>query len=907
LTAYSWSPGTDVINGPQSDREYLHDMFADMCLFDAFSFLEWMSDSEISNGKGLTIDNSTGVMTVATSYGVVTGYGMNTFLDSGLDDVFIGSDANEGFKTLYGGYDIVTAGRGYDRFEVEYLTSWQRDITGFEITDYEAGETISLQSLGFTQSNYLESISTRYDEQNDRTYLSIQNDSVDLSDLVILHGEFVLKDANATFLETSYLDPNNSVEIYLDAAQTIMTTTDLTGVTVGDLVEPSASEFDYLDLRSLTGEWWVDAATDGLDGDTVGAGTAISFNAGSYGDYYDFRGFEGYIVSGNTDGSEFTLETADGVDDIVVIDGGSGLRIVLDPAIASTGDVLSFRGTNDGVTIDLSAADQYGITSFNLASSVDPNGEVRGADYLFGSEAGDDFTGYTDESNILAGYGGGDDLTGGNLSDILIGGTGVDTLSGLAGNDVLIDLDDGTLTGGDGNDLFVVRGTNNTGTNTEVADFELGANGPGLGGGNKSYADRIAFNFSVTALASTSLSAAEGGLLSNIDYETLENLISIEITEGSDPSRDFTITATLSAANQTDTNAVDITLGTLDVTLDPSTTLDTSKERLEYRIEDQEDFLASIKSTVLDQMLYNQSALDVSGTQTDTSQMLDDTVNLFISLVREDKFAVPGGQGKPVLVALRDKDTGADLGTNFRPGKGNEVIAAGRADDKITIQQDPEMSVADTYGRDTVVERGGDNDQIIMPLSLQDLLDTDDLDLSRTQRGREGEGKTLRIEYSNEDPDSINDVDLMVYKQYNDYSTSFRVENLTLYNDDGAGSYTEVSYDLGTVTATGLETTSTDAILVGRSGIADEMVVKFNAGEAGIDKILDIVLADVTGEDTVSIEGYGDVTSVADGSETNATTDHQVVTTDTGYTINLYFTDYTTTNDEWLLNTITAP
>jgi hypothetical protein len=31
-----------------------------------------------------------------------------------------------------------------------------------------------------------------------------------------------------------------------------------------------------------------------------------------------------------------------------------------------------------------------------------------------------------------------------------------------------------------------------------------------------------------------------------------------------------------------------------------------------------------------------------------------------------------------------------------------------------------------------------------------------------------------------------------------------------------------------------------------------------------------------------------------------------VVTTDTGYTINLYFTDYSPTNDEWLLNTITA-
>jgi hypothetical protein len=290
--------------------------------------------------------------------------------------------------------------------------------------------------------------------------------------------------------------------------------------------------------------------------------------------------------------------------------------------------------------------------------------------------------------------------------------------------------------------------------------------------------------------------------------------------------------------------------------------------------------------------------------------MLDDTVNLFISLVREDKFAVPGGQGKPVLVALREN--GVDLGTNFRPGKGNEVIAAGRADDKITIQQDPEMSLTETYGRDTVVERGGDNDQIIMPLSFQDILDNDDLDLSRTQRGREGEGKTLQIKYSDstKDENSINDVDLMVYKQYNDYSTSFRVENLTLYNDDGNGGYVETNYDLGTVTATGLETTGgKDAYLVGRDGKADTMTIVADTvaqGEMGLDNILDIVLADVTAEDTVSIEGYGSLQSIVDGTESNATTDHQVVTLDDNgatTTINLYFTDYTPT-DDWLLSAV---
>jgi len=328
------------------------------------------------------------------------------------------------------------------------------------------------------------------------------------------------------------------------------------------LVESSTYEFDYLDLRSLSGEWMVDAGFGGIGVEAANIGTAENFETG---DFYDFRGFEGYIISGNTDGTLFEFYGADSVDDIVVVDGGTNLFVDLDTdgAGITSADVLSFRGTTDGVTIDLSASNNFGITSFNLASSVDPNGEVRGADYLFGSEAGDDFTGYTDAGNILAGYGGADTLTGGDLADVLVGGTGVDTLSGLAGNDVLIDLDDGTLTGGDGKDLFVVRGTNNTGTNTEVADFELGTNGPGLGGGNKTYADRIAFNFSVSALAATDLYGADGGLLSNLDYETLESLISIDITEGADPSKDFTITATLAASKQTGGSATDITLGQL--------------------------------------------------------------------------------------------------------------------------------------------------------------------------------------------------------------------------------------------------------------------------------------------------------------------------------------------------------
>ena len=57
----------------------------------------------------------------------------------------------------------------------------------------------------------------------------------------------------------------------------------------------------------------------------------------------------------------------------------------------------------------------------------------------------------------------------------------------------------------------------------------------------------------------------------------------------------------------------------------------------------------------------------------------------------------------------------------------------------------------------------------------------------------------------------------------------------------------------------------------------------------------------------IIVDPRGEVTSVVDGSDTNSTTDHQVVTLDdngTATTINLYFTDYSPTNDEWLINTV---
>ena len=718
------------------------------------------------------------------------------------------------------------------------------------------------------------------------------------------------------------------------AASAKLTTTSL--LTDGTVTSPSSSNFDYLDLRSQSGDLLIEP------GFTTTSGALIS---GDWSTLYEFSGFEGYILKGNsTDTSQFIKYGGAALEsEIVVVDGGFDLQINLGED--SLYDVLSFRGTTNGATIDLtdttstnkdsSANDNF--VDFSLANNAG-SGAVLGADALFGSDGNDHFTGYADRLNTLAGYDGNDTLIGGTLSDVLVGGLGNDTLSGLGGNDVLIDLDQATMTGGTASDdLFVVRGKD-LGVAGElvanITDFEVGTAGPGLGGGNKTYADRIAFNFTVASLSKTSLASVVGSdLLSSANYDLLSEMIEVKVDPVGTSTTNFVVTATLRSEHAAVTETSDVLLGKAMVSL--AAAMDGSKYRLEARIEDQQDFLAQVQQTVLDQMLYEEQALGVAagtGSQSEGApKELDGTVSLFLSLYHEDKFAVKGGNGDKVLKVLKDS-SGQELSTNFRPGQGDEAIVAGRKSDRVEISKIVDVPVTTSFGRDTVVERGGDADAVVMPLQLKDLLDSDDLDLTRIQRGREGEGRSLEIKYhdSTVDEFSMNDVNLTIYKQFAEYDSSFRVEYLELVNDSADG---YVQYHLGDATSSGDLTTSgnRDAILVGRTNVDDVMYIVADEtlrSEMSLDHVLNVVVEDFdASHDRLAIQGYGtqtasdidsDGTNEASYSKATITylddsdqvsvsrTDHAKLTMDGDTTnnteIHVYFASGTPLTDDWLFD-----
>ena len=140
-------------------------------------------------------------------------------------------------------------------------------------------------------------------------------------------------------------------------------------------------------------------------------------------------------------------------------------------------------------------------------------------------------------------------------------------------------------------------------------------------------------------------------------------------------------------------------------------------------------------------------------------------------------------------------------------------------------------------------------------LSILDLLDDVPglgLELSRTQIGSEGAGRSLDVTYTGE---KLNDVDVGVYKQYYEYSDSFRVEDLQLL--DGEGNIAQ--YDLGVVDSDGNLSTSDgrDAVLLGRSGTEDVFTI---VKGSGVEQLLEIILDDFESQlDSVAIDGFGDI------------------------------------------------
>ena len=301
-------------------------------------------------------------------------------------------------------------------------------------------------------------------------------------------------------------------------------------------------------------------------------------------------------------------------------------------------------------------------------------------------------------------------------------------------------------------------------------------------------------------------------------------------------------------------------------------------------------------------------------------------MELVVGIYADDAQRVELQDGAPPIL-LPVIVNGQEVAARFQPVDADEKIVGGRAGDSYEfvgstfIDDATDQPLADqSFGTDLVIERGlrGDttqrdtlefaeytdpgNTEVGSGLSINDLL-VGDLVLTRTEIGSEGAGRSLEVTYSGTE---LNHVDVGLYKQYYEYSDSFRVEDLQLLDGDAVGSLVR-QYDLGVTGADGnLSTTDgRDAVLVGRTGVVDTMTVtQGTSSETSIDIILD----DFEVTDKVDLTDFGDIANA--GADITFGADSVSVTMDLAnadatddVTLNFYFTGATPDETEFLVLT----
>lgn len=583
---------------------------------------------------------------------------------------------------------------------------------------------------------------------------------------------------------------------------------------------------DMLDLSGITGVYELDAGFGSWDLDPAYYNSEVGIIF--IGDqYYEFESVESYKVTGLSApgiGETIRFNALDDVNETVEIGAGFGLNINLGVGELSDSDVVVFTGGS--VDIDLSTADSSGYVTYSYLDGSG-TGSIRGADIIIGGDSGtgDSIVG-SDQRDVIVGLAGDDVIHGGLGDDFIIGGAGADQIDGGDGDDIIVDLDSDLLTGGEGRDVFVVNGMSADGSAT-ITDLDVSEDGLSFRGlDTDKYADRIAFSFNASVLA-TALSTASGlditGLSDPLNpdvYYQLARALDIEVlqnTSETGPDYDLIVSYTDEFGTQ---GLGKVGFNVSNRPLDKPA-FNEADHVYKATLLQAEEVDKQLTEALLDQIAsYATDGVDLPSTE---------SITLFVGVERADKNAI-FGDGEPVLVAYQPE--GVQIATKFRPSNADEVMLGSSDSDvyahsaQVFINETSGTATGDQdFGRDTVVERGGVNDVISLEASLSDLL-VGHLELGRMERGREGDDRSLNIRYNNDPSDSgdLNGVDLIVYKQFVDYDSTFRVEGLELV--DPAGGYHTLSFGEA-VSDSELEVDgATDAILVGRDEQADTFTVR---------------------------------------------------------------------------------
>lgn len=744
---------------------------------------------------------------------------------------------------------------------------------------------------------------------------------------IVFNGTVV----NTAGSDSVYQDPYSLFGMYSSyhSSESFSTPTEtaLDTTSSGAMTDGTGGE-TYLDLTGISGVYELEAEFGSWDYQDPDIGVVFIGDR-----YYEFKNIDGYVIAGLAD-SETTevirVNTRSDTNETLILGPGYGLEINLGTGVDSDSDVLVVDG--GAITIDLSTGGEYiayTLTDTETGGEVGA-GLIRGVDVVIGSSDGTDgdvITGAISRSNIIVGLDGNDTIVGGDQADFIIGGLGSDIIDGGAGDDIIIDLDADALTGGAGRDIFVVRGSNDLAQSTTITDLGISPDGLSFEGlDSQSYQDRIAFNFSSSALSTALIGIlGEGYSITNppsaADYYKIAEGLKLNIRDDSgDVNAPYVLEVIYDANGDGVVDANDI-LGQVKFGV-ASGDAPGSDEVFKAVLLDAEDFTAGIEQAILDQIAYFSGDADLAeGAPTNLPG--DDSISLFVGVERQYKYTVFGNnegaaEARPVLVAY--EEGGVQIATKFRPGNADEVMLGSRASDTYALSSqvfvDPTTGEAATdqaFGRDTIVERDGEADILSMELSIEDLL-VGDLTLTRMERGSEGDGRSLRVQYTDsttdvDNPAQLNSVDTIIYKQYVDYDSSFRVEGLEMV--DPVDGYSVLS--LGeTRSPTELATSGdTDAVLVGRTGSADTFTVVGGSTDTSTD--VDLYISGFEIGDKIQFEGYEkvslnilstDPSTYADGfAEVTATNSASQGTVN----FDVYFVNATTPIDDDFLFTTSTP
>lgn len=272
---------------------------------------------------------------------------------------------------------------------------------------------------------------------------------------------------------------------------------------------------DIIDASATTGGV---SASAGDGADTVTGGSGDDSLSGDGGDDIITGGAGADTLVGGA-GSD-TLTGGAGADSL---DGGTGM------------DYADYSGSSAGVNVDLGTG---------TYSGGDADGDTGdGIDGIIGSDFNDTLTGFDLENtdptdgytnvffagagnDSLDGAGGADELYGEDGDDTIIGGTGADTIGGGAGDDVIYAAEGDTITGGDGDDTFLITDLGETGSNDI---FITGGEGAETGGDTLNFQNMLVYG----SLTYTNTDDASGGLTgyatltdgSVVNFSEIENVI----------------------------------------------------------------------------------------------------------------------------------------------------------------------------------------------------------------------------------------------------------------------------------------------------------------------------------------------------------------------------------------------